>query len=221
MLGMFAIGLGLGMLMQTLTLASQNSVSSRDMGVATSSSTFFRSMGGTAGTAILFSVLFSRIPETLKAAFSNPAAITNIKAALQDPAVVADPNNKAIIGILQNGQNNPSGLADSLNGNSAFLTNADPRLAEPFLIGFANATVTVYWIAFAVTAVAFVLSWFMRTPPLRQQSPMQEAADAALMAEQAADAMGSMVEPGVGETEAELKAAEAREAKRQKERAKK
>jgi len=221
MLGMFAIGLGLGMLMQTLTLASQNSVSSRDMGVATSSSTFFRSMGGTAGTAILFSVLFSRIPETLKAAFSNPAAITNIKAALQDPAVVADPNNKAIIGILQNGQNNPSGLADSLNGNSAFLTNADPRLAEPFLIGFANATVTVYWIAFAVTAVAFVLSWFMRTPPLRQQSPMQEAADAALMAEQAADAMGSVVEPGVGETDAELKAAEAREAKRQKERAKK
>jgi 3-oxoacyl-[acyl-carrier-protein] synthase-3 len=41
------------------------------------------------------------------------------------------------------------------------------------------------------------------------------------MAEQAANTMGSMVEPGVGETEADLKAAEDREAKRQKARAKK
>ena len=221
MVGMFAIGLGLGQLMQTLTVASQNSVSSRDMGVATSSSTFFRSMGGTAGTAILFSVLFARIPETIQAAFAQPAAINNIKLALMDPAVVADPKNTAIIDLLQNGQKNPSAIADSLNGNTAFLTGADPRLAEPFLVGFANATVTVYWIAFIVTAAAFVLSWFMRTQPLREKSAMQEAADSALLAEQAADTMGSMVEPGVAETPAELKAAEDREAKRRKARAKK
>ena len=37
--------------MQTLTIASQNSVSLRDMGVATSASTFFRQIGGTLGTA--------------------------------------------------------------------------------------------------------------------------------------------------------------------------
>ncbi|KTR34993.1 MFS transporter, partial [Rothia kristinae] len=47
MLGMFFIGLGLGQLMQSLTLASQSSVAPRDMGVATSSSTFFRQIGGT------------------------------------------------------------------------------------------------------------------------------------------------------------------------------
>jgi EmrB/QacA subfamily drug resistance transporter len=221
LLGMFAVGLGLGQLLQTLTVASQNSVSSRDMGVATSSSTFFRSMGGTAGTAILFSVLFSRIPETLKAAFANPASANNIEAALNDPAVVADPNNKAIIEVLQNGEDNPASLADSLNGNSAFLTNADPRLAEPFLVGFANATVTVLWIAFAVTASAFVLSWFMRTALLRQKSPLQEAADAAHLAEQAAEAMGSMVDPGTAMTTADLAAAETREAKRRKARAQK
>jgi hypothetical protein len=218
---MFGIGLGLGQLLQTLTVASQNSVSSRDMGVATSTSTFFRSMGGTAGTAILFSVLFSRLPETLKAAFANPASQNNIEAALQDPAVLADPNNAAIIEILENGQTNSASLVDSLNGNSAFLTNVDPRLAEPFLVGFADATVTVYWIAFAVAAAAFVLSWFMRTQPLREKSAMQEAADAAVQAEQAAEAMGSMVDPGVAMTPAELAAAEAREAKRRKARAKK
>jgi hypothetical protein len=178
-------------------------------------------MGGTAGTAILFSVLFSRIPETLKAAFANPVSQSNIDAALKDPAVLADPNNAAIIEILQNGQTNPASLVDSLNGNSAFLTNVDPRLAEPFLVGFADATVTVYWIAFAVAATAFVLSWFMRTQPLREKSAMQEAADAALMAEQAAEAMGSMVDPGVAMSPADLAAAETREAKRRKARAKK
>ena len=221
MLGMFAVGLGLGQLMQTLTVASQNSVSSRDMGVATSSATFFRSMGGTAGTAILFSVLFSRIPDTIQAAFAQSSVVNGIKSALADPTVVANPNNKAIIALLQNGQKNPSTLADSLNGNSAFLTSADPRLAEPFLVGFANATVTVYWIAFIVTAIAFVLSLFMKTMPLREKSAMQEEADAAMMAERAAEAMGAMVDPGVPTTEADLQAAEQREAKRQKERAKK
>jgi len=221
MIGMFAVGLGLGQLMQTLTVASQNSVSSRDMGVATSSATFFRSMGGTAGTAILFSVLFSRIPDTIQAAFAQSSVVNGIKSALADPAVVANPNNKSIIDLLQNGQKNPSTLADSLNGNSAFLTNADPRLAEPFLVGFANATVTVYWIAFIVTAIAFVLSLFMKTMPLREKSAMQEEADAALVAEHAAEAMGALVDPGMAPTEADRHAAELREAKRQKERAKK
>ncbi|MGN8051465.1 MFS transporter, partial [Curtobacterium sp. 22159] len=46
MIGMFLIGLGLGSVMQSLTLASQGSVEARDMGVATSSATFFRQIGG-------------------------------------------------------------------------------------------------------------------------------------------------------------------------------
>jgi len=54
MIGMLLVGLGLGQLMQTLTIASQNSVGPRDIGVATSSSTFFRQFGGTLGVAILF-----------------------------------------------------------------------------------------------------------------------------------------------------------------------
>jgi EmrB/QacA subfamily drug resistance transporter len=53
--GMLLIGLGLGQLMQTLTIASQNSVGLRDMGVATSASTFFRQIGGTLGTAVMLS----------------------------------------------------------------------------------------------------------------------------------------------------------------------
>ena len=59
---MFVVGLGLGQLMQTLTLAVQAAVSPRDIGVATSSATFFRQIGGTLGTAIMLSLLFSVLP---------------------------------------------------------------------------------------------------------------------------------------------------------------
>ncbi len=71
MIGMFLIGLGLGQLMQTLTLASQNSVEPQDMGVATSASTFFRQIGGTLGAAILLSVLFSALPANIMNSLGN------------------------------------------------------------------------------------------------------------------------------------------------------
>jgi hypothetical protein len=47
---------GLGGCMQTLVLAVQNASPARDMGVVTASSTFFRQLGGTLGTAIFFSI---------------------------------------------------------------------------------------------------------------------------------------------------------------------
>ena len=201
MTGTFFIGLGLGQLMQTLTIASQNSVGPRDIGVATSSSTFFRQIGGTLGVAVLFSVLFTRIPETIATAFASAGVKADLAKALADPDVVADPANKGILALLQQGQNGGS-LGDSLNGDTSFLTGADPRLAAPFLDGFNNATVTVYWVALAVVAVAFVLSWFLKAAPLRQKSALQEAADdeAAVQADLAAASTGALVAPVAAET---------------------
>ncbi|WP_345066351.1 MDR family MFS transporter [Leifsonia kafniensis] len=200
MIGMLLVGLGLGQLMQTLTIASQNSVGARDIGVATSSATFFRQIGGTMGTAVLFSVLFTRIPIDLAAIFSNPATIASLKAAASDPAVQADAANAEILKLLQD----PSALSGSLDGDTAFLNAADPRLAAPFLEGFNAAAVTVFWVSFFVLAFAFVLSFFFKTPPLRKTSALQEVAnderEAALQAQSAADRMGALVEPGTGST---------------------
>ena len=56
---MAIFGLGLGMNMQSIVLAMQNAVDPRDMGVATSAVTFFRQVGGSLGTAIFLSILFS------------------------------------------------------------------------------------------------------------------------------------------------------------------
>ncbi|MCU1597037.1 MAG: transporter permease, partial [Glaciihabitans sp.] len=123
--GMLLLGLGLGQLMQTLTIASQNSVGPRDIGVATSSATFFRQIGGTLGVAVIFSALFSRVPDTIKNAFADPTLSANLKAALADPKVLSDPKNTQILGILKD----PAKLGDALNGDTAFLNTATHALA--------------------------------------------------------------------------------------------
>ncbi|WP_067872172.1 MDR family MFS transporter [Agromyces aureus] len=176
MVGMAIIGLGLGQLMQTLTIASQNAVTARDMGVATSASTFFRQIGGTLGTAVFFSLLFSRLAETLTAAFSDPALIGPMTEAMQDPAVQADPANAEILALL--GTQDPAQIGAALDTDSSFLLGADPRLAEPFLVGFNDATVSVYWLGLIISVLAFVVAWFVPALPLRQVSAMQEDADA-------------------------------------------
>ncbi len=198
MVGMFLIGLGLGQLMQTLTIASQNSVGPRDIGVATSSSTFFRQIGGTLGVAVLFSVLFTRIPDTIAAAFNSQSVKDGIAEAVADPEVLADPANKGILDLFAQAQNGGS-VGGALDGDTSFLNGADPRLTAPFLEGFNNATVSVYWVALAVVAVAFVLSFFLKAAPLRAKSALQENADndAAIAAEAAAAEMGAMVAPDV------------------------
>ena len=55
------LGLGMGMTMQNLVLAVQNSVQAKDLGAASSTVTFFRSLGGTIGVSVLGSILASRV----------------------------------------------------------------------------------------------------------------------------------------------------------------
>ena len=213
MIGMFFVGLGLGQLMQTLTIASQNSVGPRDIGVATSSSTFFRQIGGTLGVAILFSVLYTRIPLAIADAFEDKTNLANLATAASDPDVVSDPANKGILALLQSAQGgDTSSVSDSLNGDSSFLTGADPRLSAPFLQGFNDAAVSIFWVALGVVLVAFVLSWFLKTSPLRAKSALQENAEneAAVAAQSAADATGALIEPGAAAADTPVKAPRAK-----------
>ena len=244
---MLLIGLGLGQLMQTLTIASQNSVGLRDMGVATSSSTFFRQIGGTLGTAVLLSLMFTVLPSNIVGSLSEQDTLSDALDAALDPAVAAAPENAQIMETIYSPIVDPieaqlppgvdlsddaqraqvvaqveptiqSGL-DSGDGSSfgsgtlddtSFLNGADPRLSRPFLEGFNASAVTVYWVALLVVLIAFVLSLFFKTPPLRAKSALQEAADnraeaearadeelqTDLQAQHAADLTGSLVEPG-------------------------
>jgi EmrB/QacA subfamily drug resistance transporter len=62
---MFAFGAGLGLTMQVVVTAVQNSVDRRNMGVATAAVTFFRSMGGAIGTALFGAILNTRLEHHL------------------------------------------------------------------------------------------------------------------------------------------------------------
>jgi EmrB/QacA subfamily drug resistance transporter len=62
---MAIVGLGIGMVAQVLVLAVQNAVGRRDLGAATSASTFFRSMGGAVGVAVFGALLSHRLRELL------------------------------------------------------------------------------------------------------------------------------------------------------------
>jgi EmrB/QacA subfamily drug resistance transporter len=73
---MVVIGVGLGLCMQSLILAVQNAVDVRDLGAGTSAATFFRSLGGSFGVAILGAVLSSRLTSGL--AERMPAAIAQL-----------------------------------------------------------------------------------------------------------------------------------------------
>ena len=99
---MLLIGLGLGQLMQTLTIASQNSVGLQDMGVATSASTFFRQIGGTLGTAVLLSLLFTVMPTNVTNSLTDKATLTSALDAALTPSVASAPENKAIMDTVYN-----------------------------------------------------------------------------------------------------------------------
>jgi MFS family permease len=83
------VGAGLGLSMQTIVIALQNSVEFKDMGVATSSNTFFRSLGSVFGTALFGAILTNRLghylgavpsldPAKLEALQSNTALIKTL-----------------------------------------------------------------------------------------------------------------------------------------------
>ena len=133
MTGMFLIGLGLGSVMQSLTLASQGSVEAKDMGVATSSATFFRQIGGTLGTAVLLSILFSVMPANILSATADKGNLTGGLDAALNPAVASAPRNAGVMDEIWDPIVTPlrqqveSGLAD---GTAAAKQAADQAVTE-------------------------------------------------------------------------------------------
>src|SRR3954452_11741200 len=153
----FLFGLGLGMNMQTLVLAIQNAVPPQDMGVATSSATFFRQMGGTLGTAVFLSVLFNAVPDKIRAAIEGDSAF---QTAVRSPE------------FAQQAKQLQGGASQALN-DSSFINHLPDVLAAPFKLGFAEAAAVVFLLGAFVIAVAFVIVWFLPEEKLRTQSGIE------------------------------------------------
>jgi predicted MFS family arabinose efflux permease len=158
---MALMGIGLGLTMQTLVLSVQNAVPPQDMGTATASATFFRQLGGTAGTAIFLSVLFSTVGSKITAAIHRAQSHPDFQAALKANPHALSPT-----------------AAQSVVTDSSFLKKLDPVLAAPFKQGFADSMHLVFIIVAGVALLAFLLMLTIKEVPLRRLSGAQARAQA-------------------------------------------
>ena len=161
-------GFGLGNLLQPTVLAVQNAVSPRDIGVATSSATFFRQMGGTLGTAVFLSVLFNQWASRSGAEFKAAAMDPNSAFALatRDPQVLAQPQNKAYLAALQQMQASGGAKTGAFNDTS-FLHGVAKGLTQPLFNAFTYGMSHIFLMASGATVVALVLLFFLPNIPLR------------------------------------------------------
>ncbi|BFU46540.1 MDR family MFS transporter [Krasilnikovia sp. MM14-A1004] len=182
MLVMVLMGLGLGGNMQPMITAVQNAVSPREIGVATSTVTFFRSMGGTLGTAIFLSVLFNVLPDKISNAYHKAASTPAFQ-----QAVAAHPDQAKALQQSQGG----GALSDT-----SFLGRLSDVMAHPFKSGFSDSIHIVYLMALGVMIIGLIVVLFLPEIPLAQRSAQAQRAADAEAAEQAAETAD---EEGAGE----------------------
>jgi len=155
------IGAGLGLSMQTIVIALQNSVEMKDLGIATSANTFFRSVGGTVGVALFGSLYASRL------AINIPEGVTQLAAS--NPAALAGATPEKF---------------ELLKNNTSVIAEFSPQLQGVIYQAFVDAFQVVFLVAAPLTAIGFVLALFMREVPLRtsaeHHAATQEAAGEAV-----------------------------------------
>jgi EmrB/QacA subfamily drug resistance transporter len=154
---MVVLGLGMGFLMQTTMLISQNSVEQKDLGVASSAATFFRSIGGSFGVS-LFGAIFNRALTDDISAHLGPAAASSIS------------SGGSIAGL-----------------SAEKLHTMPPQVVSALLHGIAQATSTVFFWAIFIAVLVPVAAVFIKQVPLRGSADRPatqpaEAADAVLVA---------------------------------------
>jgi EmrB/QacA subfamily drug resistance transporter len=163
-LSMLVLGLGLGNCMQPLLLIIQSAVPPTEIGVATSSATFFRQIGGTMGVAVFLSILFSGVGSNIADAIQEESRTPAWQQAVADSGGL-DPD-----------------LVEQVQDDSSVIDRMDPVLAHPFKVGFAESMDTVFLIAGGVGVVGFLVLLLLPPVELRATS-----ASAAARAEAAAE----------------------------------
>lgn len=142
---MFVLGVGIGLCMQVLTIAVQNTVDYADLGTATSGVTFFRTLGSSFGTAV-FGTIYAN---TLKPNLSDGVAEAARAGAGVDPATLAK-------------------AAQSPGGVHAL-----PDAARtPIVDAYADSLHTVFLWTVPVALIGFLVALFLKQVQLRDSARM-------------------------------------------------
>ncbi|MGI3226071.1 MFS transporter [Streptomyces sp. GTA36] len=146
---MALLGLGIGMMMQNLVLSTQNQVAPEDLGSASSTVTFFRSLGGAIGVSALGAVMANRITDYVK-----------------DGLTGLDPKDAAA-------------AAGSSTGGSIPDMDALPApLRTVMESAYGHGIADVFLIAGALALLAFLVTLFIKEVPLRTSGALAQAAEA-------------------------------------------
>lgn len=145
-LWMIVVGLGIGSFMQVMTLAVQNAVPRSQLGVATATATFFRSMGSSIGGALFGAILTNRLSYHLKQLLPpmHNGASVNIKS-IQSSA------------------------------SSTAIHKLPPSVAHKVFEAFSLSFHDMFLLVVPVLIVAFFVSLFLRETPLRETNASPEA----------------------------------------------
>ena len=143
---MFVLGVGIGAVMQVLVIAVQNVVDYKDLGVATSGATFFRSIGGSFGTAVFGAIFANQLVINLKHYLSG-------------------------LGV-------PAGFKPTAGESPALLDRLPAPVHAGFVHAYAASLHTVFLAAVPISAVAFLLTLFLKEVPLRQTVSAPDQAQA-------------------------------------------
>ncbi|MFJ2721479.1 MFS transporter [Streptomyces sp. NPDC087437] len=146
---MALLGLGIGMMMQNLVLCTQNQVSPSDLGSASSTVTFFRSLGGAVGVSALGAVMAHRITDYVK-----------------DGLADLSPKYAAAMSA--------SGTSDTIPDMNALPKPLRTVMESAYGHGIAD----IFLIAAALAAVAFLITLFIKEVPLRTKGALAQAGEA-------------------------------------------
>jgi EmrB/QacA subfamily drug resistance transporter len=172
---MALLGLGIGMMMQNLVLCTQNQVEPGDLGSASSTVTFFRSLGGAVGVSALGAVMARRITHYVK-----------------DGIAALDPQYRAALA-------GSSSSADSIPDLSKYPAPLRTLMESAYGHGIAD----VFLIASVLAAAAFLITLFIKEVPLKTKGALAQAAEgeAAQAGPAAAPAVEQSQVPAVAESQ--------------------
>ncbi|WP_372595190.1 MDR family MFS transporter [Actinotalea sp.] len=97
----FALGFGLGLVMQTVVLAVQNSVDPHEIGTATSANNFFRELGAAVGTALFSTIFVNRLAANLESVVPEGSTAGGAGADSLTPELVASLPEPLHSGIVE------------------------------------------------------------------------------------------------------------------------
>ncbi|MFI6336256.1 MFS transporter [Streptomyces sp. NPDC050535] len=165
---MALMGLGIGMMMQNLVLSTQNQVAPADLGAASSTVTFFRSLGGAIGVSALGAVMSTRITDYVK-----------------DGVAGLDPKYAAAAA----GSSSDSAIPD--------MDKLPAPLRTVMESAYGHGIADVFLIAAALALLAFLVTLFIKEVPLRTSGGLAQAAEASAAAAQAPTAGEKALSPAL------------------------